>query len=112
MTSPNLSLRFPAPFPSTVVGSGGIAVKKENGVWIIAPDFLQLATILPAAFTDPTTKQVWVYDPVGDTYNVMTLSGLGEALNKGASTASVAIGTGSKVFVTQAGKAFDVGAFV
>src|SRR5215216_2606269 len=100
----NLSVRFPAPFPVTVAGDGGIGVEKENGVWIIAPDFSTLAEILPAALLDPSSKQIWIFDPVEDAYNVLTLDGLADALFKATSTTSLLIGTGAKVFTTQAGK--------
>src|SRR5262245_43149121 len=112
MTAQNLTVRFPAPFPATVAGAGGIAVTKADGVWLVQPDFSALAAILPAALTDPSVKQVWVYDPVTGSYNVLTLAGLGEALHKATSTTSVAIGTGTKTFTVQSGKDFTVGSFV
>lgn len=112
MTTQNLTIRFPAPFPSTVAGNGGIAVSKENGVWIVEPDFSALGEILPAALVDPTAKQVWVFDPITESYNVLTLGGLGEALYKATSTTNVAISAGSKTFVTQSGKDFALGSYV
>jgi hypothetical protein len=111
MTS-NLKVRFPAPFPVTVTGSGGIAVSKADGIWIIEPDFAALAEILPAALADPSAKQIWVFDPVTESYNVLTLAGLGDALYKATSTTSLAIGAGSKTFVTQSGKDLAVGSFL
>ncbi len=107
-----ISVRFPAPFPATVAGQGGIAVEKENGVWIIAPDFGALAELLPAALVDPATRQIWVYDPVAGAYNVLTLAGLGEALHAATSATSLAVGTGARTFVTQAAKDFAPGSFV
>lgn len=112
MTAQNLVVRFPAPFPATVAGTGGIAVTKADGVWLVQPDFAALAAILPAALADPSAKQVWIYDPAADTYNVLTLAGLSEALHKATSTTSLAIGAGTKIFAVQSGKDFAVGSFV
>lgn len=108
----NLSVRFPAPFPATVAGAGGISVEKENGVWTIAPDFSTLSEILPAALSDPSSKKVWLYDPVVGTYNVLSLAGLGDALFRATSTSSVTVGTGTKTFIIQPGKDFAAGSFV
>ena len=107
-----LNVRFPAPFPVTVVGQGGITVFKEGGVWYIQPKFSDLAEILPAALLNPSSRQVWIYDPVGDEYNVLTLNGLVEALHAATSMTSLTIGTGARTFTTGAGKDFPVGSFV
>ena len=110
MTAQNIKLRSPVPFPAAVVGNGGIAVTKSNGLWLIEPDFSALSTI--SVLADPTSKQVWIFDPVTGDYNVLTLAAVGASLFVGTSTTSVAIGGGSKSFATQPGKLFDVGAFV
>src|SRR5262245_43785057 len=100
----NLKLRAPVPFPASVQGSGGITVGKENGVWTIEPDFSELVSIAASAVSNPTSKQVWIYDPITGEYNVLTLAALGDALYVATSTTSLAIGTGSKTFATQTGK--------
>jgi|GEM_PF-6457794 len=110
MTAQNIKLRSPVPFPALVVGNGGIAVRKSNGQWLIEPDFSALSAI--SVLPDPTSKQVWIFDPVTGDYNVLTLAAVGASLFVGTSTTSVAIGGGSKSFATQPGKLFDVGAFV
>ena len=108
----NIKLKSPVVFPANVSGAGGIKVSKDNGAYTIQPDFSALGTFLPGDLTDPTSKQVWVYDPVQGTYSVMTLANLGDALYSATSTTSLAIETGSKVFTTQSGKGFSVGSFV
>jgi hypothetical protein len=110
--SANLKLRAPVPFPSQVVGSGGIKVSKAAGLWTIQPDFSALGQIAASAVTDPTTKQIWLYDPNTGEYNVLTLGDLGDALYKLTSTTSLAIGTGSKTFTTQQNKDLGVGSWV
>lgn len=112
MTTPNLKLRAPVPFPAKVQGAGGISVSKAAGVWTVQPDFSQLAALVASGVGDPTSKQMWIYDPVTGQYNVLTLAGLGDAMFKATSTTSLAIGTGSKVFTTQSGKDIGVGSFV
>lgn len=112
MTLPRMKIKAPVPFPATVAGSGGIAVSKSNGVWTIAPDFTQLASVLASAVADPTSKEIWIWDPVTDAYNVLTLAGLGQALFQMTSTTSVTIGAGSQTFATQSGKDVGVGSWV
>jgi hypothetical protein len=108
----NLKLKSPVPFPASVVGAGGIKVSKASGEWTIQPDFSALATITASNLGDPTSKEVWVYDPVTLDYNTLTLAALGDALYSATSTTSLAIGTGSKTFTTQSGKDFGVGSWV
>lgn len=108
----NIKGRVSASFPVSVVGTGGIAVSKDSGVWTVEPAFDELTTIEPSLLTNPSAKQMWIYDPVTDEYNVMTLLGLGEALYVASSTTEFSIGTGSKAFTTQQGKGFAVGSFV
>lgn len=112
MTVQNMKLRAPVPFPAQVTGSGGIAVSKTNGVWSIEPDFSGLGQIAASAVTDPTTKEIWIFDPVSGEYNVLTLGALGDALYKLTSTTSLSIGTGSKTFTTQQNKDLGVGSWV
>lgn len=68
----NIRVNVAALFPSRVVGAGGIAVTKLNGVWTIQPNFGALGLISTPA--DPTTKQIWVYDPVTGIYNRIQLA--------------------------------------
>src|SRR5205814_4406692 len=103
-------LRSPVPFPAAVAGNGGIKVAKTNGLWTIAPDFSALVPI--SALANPTSKQVWVFDPVTGDYNVLTLGAVGGSLFSATSTTSVGIGTGAKSFLTQPGKLFNAGSFV
>lgn len=111
-TRPAIRGRVLTRLPATLTATGGIAVEKTNGIWTISPDFSGIETIVASAVTDPAAKQLWIYDPVTEVYNVLTLSGLGDALYKLTSTTSLAIGTGSKVFTTQANKDISVGTFV
>lgn len=107
-----LKLRTKVNFPATVTGTGGFKVVKSNGVWTVSPDFSALAAIAGSSVTDPSLKQVWLYDPNLNQYNRLTLAGLGDALYLLSSTTSLAIATGSKTFSTQANKDIGVGSFV
>jgi hypothetical protein len=109
---PNISVRVIPKIPATMTGVGGIGVSKENGQWTITPDWSDLALIAPGILLDPTSKELWVHDPVTDVYNRMTLAGLGQALFWGSSTTSVLIGAGSKTFTTQTGKDWLPGMFI
>jgi hypothetical protein len=112
MPTTNLKLRAPVPFPALVVGSGGIVVEKANGVWTIAPDFSALGQIAATAVADPTTKQIWIFDPASGDYNVLTLGALGDALYLLTSTTSLSVGTGARSFATQANKDIGAGSWV
>jgi len=105
----NLRMRVPVPFPANVAGEGGITVEKLSGVWIVRPAFDDLAELAGSNVDNPTGKDVWIWDPLTDTYNVLTLNGLAVALYTATSTTSLAIGAGSKTFTTQAGKDYRVG---
>lgn len=107
---PSIKIRAKVNFPATVQGNGGIVVNKQNGVWTVEPDFSELTDLETVA--DPASKQIWVYDPTEDTYSVLTLLGLGNSLYRATSTTSLAIGQGSKTFVTQANKDIPVGSWV
>ena len=107
-----IKLRGKINFPANVTGTGGIGVEKVAGIWTIHPEFSDLDSILATAVSDPTTQQIWIYNPTADSYAVLTLAGLGDALYKMTSATSLAIGTGSKVFTTQSGKDIGVGQFV
>ncbi len=109
---PNLKARVVVQFPASVSGAGGISVTKDNGAYTIGQDFSLLDTVLAGSLTDPSSKQVQVFDPVAGSYSVMTLADLGNALYSATSTTSLAIGTGPKVFTTQSGKDLPVGSFV
>lgn len=108
----NIRVQVNVPFPAQVVGSGGIGVQKGNGIWTIFPNFGGLSLITGPSLTDPSLKQIWIFDPSTGVYNTMTLAGLGDALYKLTSTTSLAIGTGSKTFVTQKNKDIGVGSWV
>lgn len=112
MTATNLKVRTPVPFPAQVVGAGGIKVSKKSGIWTIEPDFSALAAISGANVSDPTLKQIWLFDPISGEYNVLTLAGLGDALYVATSISSLTIGIGSNTFATQSGKGFAVGSWV
>lgn len=112
MTVQNLKLRVPVSFPASVTGYGGISVSKANGVWEIGPDFSELSAVVASAVTDPSLKEIWLFDPGTNEYNVLTLGGLGDALYKLTSTTSLSVGTGSKTFTTQANKDIQVGSWV
>jgi hypothetical protein len=105
----NLRMRVPVPFPANVAGQGGLTVEKVDGVWIVRPAFDDLASIAGSAVANPAGKDIWIWDPVTDDYNVLTLNGLAVALYTATSTTSFAIGAGSKTFATQKGKDYRVG---
>ena len=105
----NLRMRVPVPFPANVTGEGGLTVEKVDGVWIVRPAFDSLASIAGAAVTNPTGKDIWIWDPITDDYNVLTLNGLAIALYTATSTTSFAVGAGSKTFATQKGKDYRAG---
>jgi len=107
-----LKLRTKVNFPATVTATGGLKVVKNNGAWTVSPDFSQLAALTGSAVTDPSQKQVWLYDPAFNQYNVLTLAGLGDALYLLTSSSSNSIGTGAKTFATQANKDVGAGSFV
>lgn len=109
MTVQNLKLRAAVRFPAQVQGSGGLVVSKTNGIWTVKPNFSALSAISGDAVNDPTTKQLWIYDPNSGEYNTLTLAGLGTAMLRLTSTSSLTIGTGSKTFTTQSGKSVSVG---
>jgi len=112
MSTPNFKIKVPVPFPAAVVGTGGMLVQKNKGVWTIEPDFGALALLTPTAILDATSKQVWVFDPITGIYNTMTLAGVGQMLYQATSTTSLAIAPGSVTFATQTGKDFTPGFFV
>ena len=107
-----LKLRTKVNFPATVTATGGLKVVKNNGAWTVSPDFAQLAALTGSAVSDPSQKQVWLYDPAFNQYNVLTLAGLGDALYLLTSSSSNSIGTGAKTFATQANKDVGAGSFV
>lgn len=109
---PGVTGRVLSRLPATLRAIGGIAVSKINGIWTIQPDFSALVSIDAPSLSDPTSKQVWVYDPVTREYNVITLAGLGDALYAATSTTSLSLGAGSKTFVTQSGKDLAVGSWL
>jgi len=109
---PNISVRVIPKVPATMTGAGGIGVSKEDGVWTIEPSWDDLQLIAPGILLDPTSKEIWVHDPVTDVYNRMTLAGLGRALFWGTSASSVLIGSGTKTFTTQSGKDWIPGIFI
>lgn len=107
-----IKLRGKVNFPASVTASGGLQVVKNNGAWTISPNFAGLTSISASSVADPSTQQVWIYKPSDNSYAVLTLAGLGDALYKATSTTSFLIGTGSKVFTTQSNKDFGVGSYV
>lgn len=107
-----LKLKGKVNFPATVTASGGLQVVKSNGVWTVSPNFAGLTSVSAASVADPSTQQVWIYKPSDNSYAVLTLAGLGDALYKATSTTSLAIGTGSKAFTTQSGKDLGAGSYV
>src|SRR5262245_37362752 len=106
----NIKLLSQVPFPASAAGNGGIKVTKSAGQWLIEPDFASLAAV--ASLPNPTSKQMWIFDPVSGDYNVLTLAAIGASLFTATSATSVVIGTGAKSFVTQPGKLFGVGFYV
>lgn len=107
-----LRLRSKVNFPANVTADGGIAVRKESGQWVVYPKFSDLVSISASSVQDPTTQQVWIYNPAEDTYAVLTLGGLGDALFKLTSTTSNSVGLGSKTFTVQPNKDVGVGQYV
>jgi hypothetical protein len=108
---PAVTGRILSKLPATLRAIGGLAVSKLNGIWTIYPNFSALNEINAPSLSDPTAKQIWVYDPVSGEYNVLTLAALGDALYAATSATSLSIGVGGKSFVTQSGKDFAVGSW-
>lgn len=110
--------------PATFQATGGLAVSKANGVWTLEPDWtaLTLETTIP----DPEARQIWSLDPNTGTYYRISVQAFIDSLPAGptgatgatgpgytaTSTTSLAVGTGSKAFTTQAGLAYSTGARV
>lgn len=104
-----LRLRTRINFPASVTANGGIAVDKQAGVWIVHPQFSDLQVLLPANVPDPSTQQIWIYNPATNSYAVLTLLGLSQALYTMHSTSAVLIGTGAKTFAVEQNKDIGVG---
>jgi len=109
---PNIGVRVIPKIPATMTGVGGIGISKENGVWTIEPAWDDLQLIAPGILLDPTSKELWVRDPLTDTYYRMTLAGLGQAIFWGTSDTPTLIAAGPKTMVTQTGKDWLPGMFV
>jgi len=74
MTLSRMKIKAPVPFPAGVVGTGGISVGKQGGVWTIEPDFDALATL--TAIADPNATSVWVLNSITGVYGKITLAAL------------------------------------
>ena len=109
---PNLSLRVLPKVPATMRGANGMTIVKKNGIWTVQPDFSTLQALDPSIALDPSTKEIWIWDPILNVYNTMTLAGMGQALWWGTSATSTVIGGGAKTFVTQANKDWIPGMYV
>jgi len=109
---PNITVRAQVRIPATMVGAGGIAIEKENGIWTVHPQWEDLILIAPGIALDPASKEIWTRDPITNVYNRMTLQGLGLALWSGTSDTSQTISAGTKNFTTQSGKDWPVGSYV
>lgn len=111
--------------PTTLQAAGGLAVSKENGVWTFEPDWTVLA--LETTLPDPENRQLWVYDPLTETYNRLSLQAVIDELPDGppgstgaagpgytaTSVSSQAIASsGDKTFTVAAGLAYTAGARV
>lgn len=92
--------RVLASFPSTVEGTGGIAVSKSNGVWTIEPawDDLSVETTL----ADASDRQLWIYNPGTDVYTRLSVQYLLDNLPAGPSGDD-----GSLIFVQNSAPATD-----
>jgi hypothetical protein len=106
----NIRVNVQVPFPALVTGIGGIGISKVNGIWTVQPNFGSLTVI--SSLPNPTTKEVWIFDPVLGLYNVMTLGAVASSIFTDTSTSSNTIGTGTLTFVANPGKAWTVGSWV
>src|SRR5438105_4750780 len=87
MTIQNLKLKVPANFPASVVGAGGLAVAKTNGVWTVQPDFTQLGLITASSVVG--SKEIWVRDQATGVYNRVTLRSIVDALGQTAGAIAI-----------------------
>lgn len=78
MSLPSLKIKAQVPFPTLVQATGGIKVAKSGGIWTISPDFPALAEL--GSISNPSAKQVWIFDPSTGIYNVVSAATLGAAL--------------------------------
>src|SRR5689334_9799072 len=88
MTIQNLKLKVLANFPTSVNGTNGLAVTKQNGIWTVGPAFDQLALV--TSLTSVGTNEVWIRDPTSGTYSRVALQALVTAL--GQTGGAIAIG--------------------
>lgn len=107
---PALQGRVLVRIPATFTATGGLSVTKANGIWTLEPDWSGLTEL--ATLLEPDSKDLWVWDPVTEVYNTMSIAALGASLFTGTSITSNTIGTGAFTFVTQAGKLWPVGGTV
>lgn len=71
---PKIRVNVGALFPARVTGAAYIVVSKANGIWTIEPDWNLLGN--PINISDPTVKEVVVYDIGTGVFNVITLATL------------------------------------
>jgi hypothetical protein len=109
-TRPSIRLRVLPRIPASFTAAGGLAVTKSGGVWTLEPDFSGLTELV--TLLEPDSKDLWVWDPVTDVYNTLSIATLGSSLFIATSVTSNTIGTGAFTFATQAGKLFPVGGTV
>lgn len=75
MTLPaDIRINIGASFPARVSGSSYIVVVKSNGVWTIEPDWSLLQSL--NSISNPSVKEVVVYDPSTGTFSTVTISAL------------------------------------
>lgn len=70
----NIRINARVPFPSLVQGAAYISLTKVNGIWTIAPNWTTLAQL--SSISDPTLKEVIVYDIVSGQFNTVSLATL------------------------------------
>lgn len=72
MTVQNLRVNTRVPFPPQVIGTGGVVISKQMGVWQVSLAFQNLVTEIPLIGNYPNDYIV-VYDSVANTYFKMSL---------------------------------------
>lgn len=90
--------RVLASFPSTVEGTGGIGVSKQNGVWTIEPSWDDLT--VETTLADASERELWIYNPDTDVYTRLSVQYLLDNLPTGPAGATGSTGAPSGVQFT------------
>lgn len=87
----NIRINAIVSFPSRAVGSGPITVRKANGVFTVGYDVSGYPLLNPPF--DPTTKRVFVWDPVTNLFYNLSVAALFSSVLSGSVIKVTAAGT-------------------